>query len=218
MRMVVTSDTHFIFSPDKIPDGDVFVHCGDLMYTGYPSEWNGVVASLAALPHKIKLLVPGNHDFHIQNYNGIARAELRRRANVMLLDEHRPEIEIDGIRFLACPFMEGLPGWAYNRSQEEIEEWLNKRVAPDIMLTHSPIYNVLDACNPEHAVHYKQEHVGSIGMHRWYQQQHRPPKHWFHGHIHESYGSIQEGECWFHNVAMCDRQYKQVNKPYVLEI
>jgi predicted phosphodiesterase len=62
MRLVATSDTHFDFPPEFVPDGDVFLHCGDLMYTGYPDEWKGRVESLAALPHKLKILVPGNHD------------------------------------------------------------------------------------------------------------------------------------------------------------
>ena len=78
MRLVVTSDTHFNFPPDFVPDGDVFLHCGDLMYTGYPDEWAGRVASLAALPHKQKIIVPGNHDLHISNYAGPALQDLRR--------------------------------------------------------------------------------------------------------------------------------------------
>lgn len=218
MRMVVTSDTHFIFKPELVPVGDVFVHCGDLMYTGYPSEWNGVVASLAALPHKIKLLVPGNHDFHIQNYNGIARAELRRRAGVVLLDDYNPSIEIDEVSFSCCPFVTGLPGWAYNRTEEEVERWLELALDPpvDIMVTHSPIYGVLDAVHPERPK--RRDHVGSLALNRWFYNRIVKPKHWFHGHIHESYGHETVEGCEFHNVAMCDRQYNQVNEPYVLEI
>lgn len=39
MRIVATSDTHFVPVQGWIPDGDVFVHAGDLMQDGYPSEW-----------------------------------------------------------------------------------------------------------------------------------------------------------------------------------
>ena len=56
----------------------MLIHCGDLMYSGQPGEWYPRLESLKALEHKTKLIVPGNHDFHMQNYMGVARAELRR--------------------------------------------------------------------------------------------------------------------------------------------
>ena len=37
-RIVATSDTHFPFSGDLIPDGDILIHAGDLMYYGDPGE------------------------------------------------------------------------------------------------------------------------------------------------------------------------------------
>ena len=229
MKIVVTSDTHFIFTipgdekNPPIPDGDVFIHCGDLMMTGLPDEWYLRLGNLAALPHKTKILVPGNHDFHIDNYNGIARAELKNRAGVTLLDDRRtPFMELDGIKILGIPFVTGLPGWAYARQEMTVERWLENAwpsaVGPDIVISHAPMYGVLDAIHPEEPKRKKQKRVGGKATRKWFDRLERKPQLWFCGHIHESYGSETIDGCAVHNVAMCDRDYKQVNPPLVLDL
>jgi Icc-related predicted phosphoesterase len=220
MRIVATSDTHFPFDNSLIPDGDVFIHCGDLMYSGYPDEWYARVESLKALPHKHKLLVPGNHDFHIQNYEGIARAELRR-AGVKLLGMTTLLTEIGGIKFAAVPYVTGLNGWAFNKEEDELTTYLERlrinEVSPHIMMAHAPIYSVRDCVNPEQMSNI-QNHVGSWAMNYWHSKMMPPPLHWFHGHIHQSYGSEEHGGTMFHNVAMCDRDYEQVNPAIVVDL
>ena len=73
MRIVATSDTHYppfvrrldmmlntVWDPTiPIPDGDVFIHAGDLMRMGYPDEWGPAVEWLARLPHKHKSVCIG---------------------------------------------------------------------------------------------------------------------------------------------------------------
>ena len=77
MRIVATSDTHHVVDVSTIPDGDVFMHCGDLCRTGYPDDFECQLEWLAKLPHKTKLFTPGNHDFHLQVYPGPALQQLR---------------------------------------------------------------------------------------------------------------------------------------------
>ena len=220
LRIVATSDTHFPFDNKLIPDGDVFIHCGDLMYSGYPDEWYARVESLKALPHKHKLIVPGNHDFHIQNYEGIARAELRR-AGVRLLGMSTLFTEIAGIKFAAVPYVTGLNGWAFNKEEDELAAYLGRlrinESAPHVMMTHAPIYRTLDSVNP-HERDRMQNHVGSLAMNYWHASMDSPPLHWFHGHIHESYGSEKSGRTMFHNVSCCDRDYNQVNEAVVVDV
>lgn len=230
MKIVVTSDTHFPFSipgnPDEgvpgIPEGDVLLHCGDLMYSGYPDEWYLRLGCLAAMPHKIKILIPGNHDFHIENYNGIARAELRNKANVHLLDDRRPVVEVDGLKIFGIPFVTGLPGWAYNMLEINLARWLesawSETMPPDIVMSHAPMRGVLDAIAPEQAKRKKQNRVGSRALRSWFEGFATKPPLWFHGHIHESYGHERVDGCDVYNVAMCDREYKHRNPPVVLEI
>lgn len=227
MKLVVTADTHFPFTAEsdgatpEIPEGDVLIHCGDLMYTGLPDEWYSRVASLTTLPHTHKILLPGNHDFHIQNYNGIARAELRR-SGVALIDDHRPFLDLGEARLFGIPFVTGLPGWAYNKLEISLEEWLATAWpdarGPDIVISHAPMRGILDALRPEETKAKKRKHVGSRSLRAWFDALETKPSYWFHGHIHESYGETVIDGCHVYNVAMCDRDYQQINPPVVIEL
>lgn len=220
MRLVITSDTHFAFDNSLIPDGDVLLHCGDSMYSGYVDEWSGVVESLAALSHKEKIMIPGNHDFHIQNYNGIAKADLRRRAGVRLLDDNNPLYTLaNDMQIFAVPFVTGLPGWAWNRLEISLANYLSAwNVQPDIVMSHGPMYKVLDAINPSGETERKRNHVGSWELAKWYHNLERKPEYVLHGHIHESYGEHHEWGTSFYNAAMCDRDYNQVNPAWVIDL
>ena len=64
MRIVCISDTH-LEHPD-IPDGDVLLHAGDATFQGRPEEIRTFNAWFAALPHRHKVFVAGNHDWGFQ--------------------------------------------------------------------------------------------------------------------------------------------------------
>ena len=217
-RLVVTSDTHFAFDNSLIPDGDVLIHCGDLMYSGYLDEWYGVKTSLAALPHKRKIVIPGNHDFHIQTYLGISRAELRKECGVELLHSGNAMSQIGDLKVLAVPFVTGLPGWAFNLHEEDMRSYLDQYKEADIVISHAPMYKMLDAVHPEQETQEKRLHVGSWELAAWYHRLDKKPSYFFHGHIHESYGEEIHWGTHFVNAAMCDRDYQQVNPAFVIDL
>ena len=214
MRIVATSDTHFPFDQTLIPEGDVFIHAGDLMYSGLPDEWPALLESLRVLPHKRKILVPGNHDFHIQNYLGVARAQLRK-VGVTLITEERPWVQVEGIGIAGIPFVTGLWGWAFNRMEEQVEEYFEAHpqvYGADILVTHAPPYRILDNIPGT-------GNVGCLTYNKQFYTKGLEPQHWVCGHIHESYGQMKPaGRTVFHNVAMCNRDYKQVNPAHVFDI
>jgi Icc-related predicted phosphoesterase len=219
----MTSDTHYPFSEDMFPSGDVLIHAGDLMYTGYEGEWQPRLDSLAKLNYMNKLLVPGNHDYHIERYAGVARAELRKQAKVFCLDNFTPMTTVNGLNILGIPFVTGLSGWAYSADEDWLLSWLNAVTEqhyfyPDIVVSHQPPYNTLDAVYPNRDTHILQNHVGSLALHRWFHSLKRKPKMWVCGHIHESYGQRNIEGTEFFNVAMCDRNYDQTNAPMVWDI
>lgn len=225
MRVVATSDTHF-FVPDEvpIPDGDVFLHCGDLMYTGYIDEWEDKLTWLSRLRHKNKYLVPGNHDYHIAHFPGIACAEMRRRAKVNVLLPDNPVTKLpNGMTLLAIPFVTGLRGWAYNVAEEWLQDWLQALdIEPDVVMSHSPPWLILDSVAPDELDSYGlpsiKNSVGSQALSYWFSGLKKKPRAWFCGHIHESYGHVNIDGCDFYNVAMCDREYKQSNAPVVVDL
>jgi Icc-related predicted phosphoesterase len=219
MRIVATSDTHFHVDPAKIPDGDVFIHAGDLMYSGQVSEWQDKLDWLGALPHKTKLLVPGNHDYYIQQFEGIARAQLRRDARVQLVTfEDGIVILPNRMTLLGLQFVTGLRGWAWNVEDYDLGRKLEFVVGtPDIVVSHAPMWQRLDAIRPD-AEDYTRQPVGTWAYAQWFQSLNTKPKHWFCGHIHESYGRDTHEGCEFYNVAMCDRNYDQTNQPMVIDV
>ena len=218
IRIVATSDTHYPFGRDLIPDGDVLIHAGDLMYKGDPAEWEPRLESLKAQPHKRKIYVPGNHDYYPFHYRGIARSSLRRHANTELQDGLDGVVSLgkgSGLDMLAIPYVTGLPGWAYNVEEEWLAGWLRRidmsfYQTPDIVVSHSPPWRIRDACG--------KENYGSTAMNKWFYSLKNKPKLWICGHIHESYGQEEIEGCTFANVAMCNEEYEQVNKALVFDL
>ena len=62
VRFVVISDTHNLHQHLQIPDGDVIIHAGDFTNKGSLREVDAFANWFLGLPHRYKILVPGNHD------------------------------------------------------------------------------------------------------------------------------------------------------------
>jgi Icc-related predicted phosphoesterase len=213
MRIVATSDTHHVVKKGWIPDGDVFIHAGDLMRTGYPDDFARQLEWLRELPHNVKLFVPGNHDFHLQVYPGPALQQLRD-AGVWVIglpgnDSYATYTLENGMTVLGLPYVVNLPRWAFNSTEPEIKKHLQKMGKHDIVVSHTPPYSFGDNINGESR---------GIVEYRRYAVIHRP-KHWISGHIHEGYGSRKNDfGTEFHNVAMCNRNYEHANSPMVIDL
>lgn len=181
------------------------------MYTGYVDEWAPLVTSLATVKTKSKILVPGNHDFHIDNYMGIAKAQLRKEANVKLTNGI--SLLPNKMKLLSIPYVTGLKGWAFNVEEEWLEEYLELAIygqePPDIVVSHSPPYRILDKGN---------DHFGSLALNKWFYKLKNAPLVWICGHVHECYGSKKIDDCRFYNVAHCNDKYEQTNPPVIIEI
>ncbi|PWN17863.1 Metallo-dependent phosphatase [Microstroma glucosiphilum] len=62
VRVVMISDTHGNELKD-VPDGDILLHAGDLTRLGSTEELQEQVDWLCSLPHPIKVVIAGNHDY-----------------------------------------------------------------------------------------------------------------------------------------------------------
>jgi Icc-related predicted phosphoesterase len=214
MRLVATSDTHKPVDVKKwIPDGDVFVHAGDLMRTGYPSDFEAQLDWLNELPHKLKLFVPGNHDFHLQVYPGPALQQLRSVGVVVVGlpgNTHYASVRLEnGMTLLGSPYVTNLPRWAFNATEEQVWSFLKRMGRHDIVVSHAPVRHILDS--PAEG-----KNVG-LEAYRSYIRVYNP-SHWIHGHIHECYGTERHKNTDFHNVAMCNRAYEHANPPMVIDL
>lgn len=215
MRIVATSDTHFVPVQGWIPGGDVFIHAGDLMTDGYPSEWKERVDWLASLPHKVKIFVAGNHDFHLQVYPGPALQNLRA-AGVLVVGKpaFKEVVELpNGMNLLGLPGVSEMRNWAFNRSEVDMLNHVGDLAHAgrvDIVVSHSPVKGILDFSDRDNM------HAG-ISSYRWILANCKPSV-WICGHIHEAYGTAEYGDCKFYNVCMSNRSYEHANPPMVIDV
>jgi len=63
MKIVCISDTHEKHRLLKVPDGDMLIHSGDFTMLGDRKWVEDFNEWLGELPHKHKIVIPGNHDF-----------------------------------------------------------------------------------------------------------------------------------------------------------
>lgn len=136
MRIVAVADTH-TFQADlgAIPDGDVFLHAGDMCRAGSLEELEGVAAWIRALPHPHKVIVAGNHDGCFQEQHDAA-VEMLGDA-VYLQDAGAP---IAGLRFWGSPWQPAYNDWAFNlpRGAALAERWAQIPEDTDVLITHGP--------------------------------------------------------------------------------
>ncbi|MBL8680966.1 MAG: metallophosphoesterase [Myxococcales bacterium] len=197
LRVVAVADTH-TFEGDfrEIPDGDVFVHAGDLCRGGRLSELESVAAWISALPHTYKLVVPGNHDWSFVKEPLASRALLGESVTVL---EDRG-VEIEGVRFWGSPWQPEFHQWAFNlpRGRALAEKWALIPADTHVLVTHGPPEGIGDRTltNGRQGCADLLARVRVIA----------PKLHMF-GHIHEDGGAWQHGPTWFANVTTweCER-------------
>lgn len=140
VRFVCISDTHSQPSwSENIPAGDVLIHSGDLTLAGTASQLKQVYEEVKALPHKIKIVIAGNHDLgldpsfvskHVQDFArygaGISMSNIQtyRRmwtsrdasaAGIVFLEHESTVIEVRGKSFkvFGSPWTPEFFDWAY---------------------------------------------------------------------------------------------------------
>ena len=204
MRIVLISDTHGLHRQLDVPGGDMLIHAGDFTVNSKPpsvvSDFN---AWLGSLPHRHKVVVPGNHEFILE--------EPRNRAAitnaVLLIDSG---VEVEGIRIWGSP-VTPLWGGAFGKSRPEDRKkhWAQIPDGLDILITHGPPFAILD-------------HGGSAerreGCPQLLEAVFRafPRLHVF-GHIHHGYGTLRTSDTVFVNASLMDEGGALTRKPVVID-
>jgi predicted phosphohydrolase len=182
MRIVAVADTH-TFQGDlrAIPDGDVFVHAGDLCRGGRLDELRPAAAWLRSLPHRRKIVVAGNHDWCFVREPRSALEILG--SDIAYLQDS--EAVIDGVRFWGSPWQPEFCGWAFNlpRGQALVDKWALIPPGTHVLITHGPPYGFGDRCDNPVRQGCQDLIAAALRV--------RPLLHLF-GHIHE------DGGFWLH--------------------
>jgi hypothetical protein len=108
MRLVVVSDTHGLHNRiESLPAGDILVHAGDFMNSGYDTEdilsfdrWLGEQS------FKHRVVCAGNHDRHFQNSPQQARSLL---TNALYLEN--AGVTIGNVSFRGSPYTPEFLNW-----------------------------------------------------------------------------------------------------------
>jgi len=201
-----------------VPDGDLLVHAGDFTRQGTLREVAAFAEWLRSLPHRHKVVVAGNHDFLFEKEPVLARSLLT--GATYLEDEG---VTIEGLRIWGSPWQPWFFDWAFNlkRGAPLKAKWDLIPEGTDLLVTHGPPHGILDEVGRV---------TGKIAAFAMGQGSHvgceelakavvrlRPKVHVF-GHIHEGYGQIRAADTLFVNAANCDKDYRPINAPVVLEV
>lgn len=213
ITMVATSDMHTEQDTFPVPGGDVLIVAGDWSKRGGDEESVLFLYWLKKQPHKLKLVVPGNHDHDVQDNPEEMRKAIERVGGILLVDE---EVIWQGVKFYGTPWT--LPYGVYSYMADE-QSLVGKfgRVPDDtdVLIAHSPAYGFCDE-----QINYRTGHFTCSGSHSMLRTLERvKPKVFIHGHIHECGGkSDQLGKTRIYNVAMYGYSRGPQNPPTVITL
>ncbi|KAJ7154659.1 Metallo-dependent phosphatase-like protein [Mycena filopes] len=205
-RFVLLSDTHG--RTCDVPDGDVLLHTGDLTEWGTLNELEKTMEWLCALPHRVKIIIAGNHDSNIHRewYEPVWKELRLHRSNdapepveavlellggsravaaniVYLQDEVYKFKARDGGKewsVYGSPWTPYWGDWAFGYNKEDGAALCGEFPQADILLTHGPPRNILDLT-------INKERAGCAALAAELPRL-KPKLHVF-GHIHEARGA-----------------------------
>lgn len=206
LRLILISDTHELHREVDMPDGNVLIHAGDFtMFSRSLQAIEDFNGWLAELPHRYKIVVPGNHEFFLET--DPARRSLLSEATVLINEA----IDIGSLRIWGSPVTR-LYGGAFGLSAAADRERLYAGIpeGTDVLITHGPPYGILDMV-PGTGIHAGDpellEAVKRV----------RPKLHVF-GHIHGARGMVQTDDTVFVNAALLGPSGDLDGSPIVLTI
>lgn len=200
------SDTHTKHRELELPGGEILVHCGDFMSSGY--EVSEVIEFLDWLEYQDydnKILIAGNHDRIFEDNPKAMKLILSNYPNIKYLQDS--SVTINKLKFYGTPWTPEFCGWgfAYDNELEGGEIFSKIPEDTDIVISHGPSYGRLDV------VEGRSEHLGCQALHRAIERVN--PKIFACGHIHSGFGVLDGyGETTtFINASCLDEGYNKAN-------
>lgn len=206
-RITFISDTHTKHRMLNLPGGDILIHSGDIMNSGYNiNEVHDFLMWFEKQPYEELIFVAGNHDRLFENEPIRMDEILEGYPSITYLEDDW--VDVDGIKIYGSPWQPEFYNWAFNlpRGGDELEErWESVPRDTDILITHGPPQGILDVSGPP----YSEPNLGCELL-RLYVDQFINPKIHVFGHIHGSAGYKKHNDIHFVNAAVLNESYKQV--------
>jgi len=188
LTIVVISDTHELHREVDIPAGSLLIHCGDLSMLSRSlraihdfNDW------LGELPHRHRILVPGNHDRFAEDPSN---RKLISNATVLINEG----IEVEGLRIWGIPITPVGPAFCERSAEERRRIYSRVPNETDVLISHGPPRGILDR-SPGSSFHSgDQELLDAV-------TRVKPRLHVF-GHIHGAHGLFGTKDTLFANAAL----------------
>jgi Icc-related predicted phosphoesterase len=224
--MIITfiSDTHQHHKELDLPGGDILIHAGDIMTSGYDYEelknfckWFDNLNN-----YDLKVFIAGNHDRLFQMNHFIAMEivnsykwidYLQDESLTSYNDGPNGEYPEENIKIYGSPWQPEFYDWAFNlprNSKELKEKWDAIPNDIDILITHGPPFGILDT-----TIYNPQYHLGCELLTEAVNRI-KPKIHVF-GHIHTGYGYKFNGTTHFFNASVLNEKYNLAHKPFTIK-
>ena len=237
MRITLISDTHAKHNqvvtttsmrkpnqPLDLPGGDLLIHAGDFMTTGYSKyeaedffKWYDAIDN-----YDNKVFIAGNHDRVMQDDPEWAQGILTGYKTIDYLQDEDFAIYGDGpngdmpeenVRVYGSPWQPWFYDWAFNlpRNGDKLKsKWDAIPTNTDILVTHGPVWGKLDVpggANIRTGCELLAEHFNTVAR----------PKIHVCGHIHGSYGYQFDGQTHYFNASLLNERYQYTNIPFTFD-
>ena len=221
-KITFISDTHTRQGQipySDLPGGDLLIHAGDIMNSGYNK--NDIFDFLHwydSIPgYDKKIFIAGNHDRMFENHPEDVKQWLSKFPNIIYLQDESYEIydlETDkSIKIYGSPWQPEFYSWAFNLPRLGIElaaKWEAIPTNIDILVTHVPVYGILDTVAGRGwdwlGCELLTQRIAVV-----------KPKIHICGHIHSGYGYYWDGHTHYFNASVLDEQYEYTQKPWNVE-
>jgi len=197
-RLVVVSDTHERHRQVVLPEGDVLLHCGDILMSSSlaaTSRGLGILEDfnlwLGTAPCKERVVIGGNHDVILESLGDAGAQELL--SNAIFVQDASVVLPLAGIKVYGNAFS---VGDSHNVAwQGERPDVSDECVGADVVMTHLAEPSIVEEV-----------------------LRRTKPLLWVSGHAHADYGVTQNDGITFVNAAIMDMEYQPVQAPVVVDL
>ncbi len=204
VRVVCISDTHELHRELTLPDGDLLIHAGDFTFWNHTAKIEDFNAWLGELPHRYKVVIPGNHD-RVFKQDPRCRAMITNA--VLLINEG---VTVCGLNIWGSPVTCDDAAYGYTTREERARLYASIPKDTHILITHGPPYGILD--REPGSIHREGCTELRLAVMRLC-----PRLHVF-GHVHAGYGTCHTERTLFVNAALLGWTCDIENMPIVLDI
>jgi Icc-related predicted phosphoesterase len=211
MKICAVSDLHQY--QVALPDADVLVFGGDACSRGSYLEFAKFSTWLKEVSTRYKhvVLIAGNHDRVLEQMSPAhIQEEFFAGTNITYLQD--AGITLDGIKFWGSPYTPAFCDWGFQLYGRESarQKWESIPDDVNVLVTHGPPRGILDYVPRDN------KHAGCPEL--FDRVVEIEPKIHIFGHLHFNGGqSAVFGNTRFYNVAVCDEEYKPINKIHIIE-